>query len=126
MTGPLQAAWLAAGRPAPNWTGKAADRARLLYSTRGAWTAADGQRVCAPCWDWSTLDVVSYLLHRGLPLCPVYDRLAELGVPEGAWRVGYMVGDGGARFGRYRWLRRGWPEEWARLAELVPWLREVS
>lgn len=102
------------------------DRALHLASRRGAWTTRDGLRGCAPIWQWSTLDVWAYLTHHRIPVNPVYARLTELGAPETAHRVGFLVGGAGARTGRYYWLRRGWPDEWERMAVRLPWLRSVS
>lgn len=56
-------------------------------------------------------DVHAYHHTHGLPLNPVYGRLQALGCPEGSQRVGFMVGGGGARMGRYAWLKRGWPAD---------------
>jgi 3'-phosphoadenosine 5'-phosphosulfate sulfotransferase (PAPS reductase)/FAD synthetase len=102
------------------------DRRKLLTSTRGAWRGASGHEVCAPLWQWSRLDVLAYLHHRGVGPCPVYDRLEQLGCPDRDQRVGYMVGSGGAHSGRYVWLRRGWPDQFEQLAQQLPWLRDVS
>ena len=102
------------------------DRAVHLASRRGAWTTRDGLRGCAPIWQWSPLDVWAYLAAHDLPANPVYARLAQLGAPEDAMRVGFLVGGAGARMGRYRWLRAGWPAEWERMAARLPWLRSVS
>lgn len=102
------------------------DRAIHLASRRGAWTTRDGIRGCSPIWQWSTLDVWAYFAHHDIPPNPVYARLTELGAPEGAHRVGFLVGGAGARMGRYYWLRRGWPTEWEALAARLPWLRSMS
>lgn len=101
-------------------------RAAMLYSTRGVRTRLDGVTTCAPLWRWSSIDVYAALHTANIPLCPVYARLEELGAPEPARRVGRMIGRRGATTGRYVWLRRGWPDEWTRLARVVPWLRDAS
>lgn len=87
---------------------------------------ADRLTTAAPIWDWSDLDVHAYLHARGIALNPVYERLRALGVPPESQRVDAMVSSRGMRAGRYVWLRRGWPAEWARLAEALPRLRELS
>lgn len=127
----LDEAEAAIGRPVDGWLyglrpDESRDRARLLYGTRGRWVSATGHHVCAPLWRWTIADV--YALHAAadVPLCAVYDRLSALGVTQRDQRVGYMVGGGGATRGRYRALRRGWPEQWGRLVQLAPWLLDVA
>lgn len=97
-----------------------------LVPRGGVWIAATGHLVTAPVWNWSLLDVLAYHDCHGIPLNPLYKRLSELGCPVHAQRVGFVIGGRGAEWGRYVWLRRGWPDLWARAAELAPWLREVS
>lgn len=104
------------------------DRRRAqLASTRGLHTRRDGLTFVAPCWDWLDLDVWAAHLLYGVRPNTVYRRLAELGAPEGAWRVDAAVsGVRGAARGRYVWLRRGWPDVWARMVESLPRLAEMS
>lgn len=102
------------------------DRRKLLIRTRGAWTSKEGLHVAAPVWDWTLLDVHAWLHHNHIPLCGIYARLTELGAPLGAQRVGYLIGPGGHRTGRYMWLRRGWPHLWAELQHRYPHLHEAD
>lgn len=102
-------------------------RAMMLWSTRGEHTRkTDGVTTWAPLWQWSSADVYGYLAAHDVPPCPVYDRMEQLGMSEVERRVGRMLGRRGATTGRYAWLKLGWPSEWERLAQVAPWLRDVS
>ena len=85
-------------------------RAQLLAG-RFDYVSRYGLRNYAPLRDWSHLDVWAYIHSRDLPYCPVYDRLAELGVPLERQRLGPLV------LSEERLIRAGWPDLWGRLEQ---------
>lgn len=101
------------------------DRRVLLASHHGTWAGKHGLTT-APCWNWSGLDVAAFLDLNDVSPCPIYARLEALGAPPGALRVGFVVGGGGARMGRYVWLKHGWPDLYAEALALCPWIADVS
>lgn len=103
---------------------ESAARAALLTSRAGTFTRADGTRTTSPIWSWTTATVRAFLRSRGVPLNPVYGRLASLGAPSQAQRVGMMIDGNGLEHGRAHWLRHGWPDQWARLTHALPRLDE--
>lgn len=112
-------------------TGMRADedrrRAYHLNRSRGRHTYPDGRIATHPIWDWTLMDVHALHAHMGAPLCGVYGRLTELGVPDADQRVGKAVGCfAGASSGRYALLRLGWPDLWTRVSAVVTDLRHVS
>ncbi len=85
----------------------------------------DGTAAYSPVWDWSDDDVWTYLARHRLPLNPVYDKLRRLGAPDRALRVTSVIDGGQIRHGRAVWLRRGWPDIFAALAQALPRLSET-
>ena len=79
--------------------------------------------VCPLGW-WDTIDVWAAHLAAGIEPCPVYRRLCEIGCPEQSQRLDTMTGADGIRMGRMVWLKRGWPDEWARLTAKLPRMTE--
>lgn len=77
-----------------------------------------------PLWDWKTPDVWAYLASHGIPSNPVYDKLRRLGAPEHFQRISHMLDGNRLEEGRVTWLRRGWPDVYEDLAQLLPRLRE--
>jgi phosphoadenosine phosphosulfate reductase len=69
-------------------------------------------------------DVWSYIYRHGLPVNPVYEKLRRLGAPRSALRVSAMIDANGLELGRVTWLRRGWPDLFEELAQVLPRLRE--
>lgn len=64
-----------------------------------------------PVLDWPLRDIWAAIAEWDLPYNPVYDRLAEIGVPRERQRVGPLPLSEG-------WmLRDGWPLMWRRLIE---------
>lgn len=105
---------------------ESAARYALMAATRGTYVRGGADHVLAPLWNWLTLDVRAYLHSIDVPLNPIYARLADLGAPEESQRVGMMIDGNGLGVGRAHWLRRGWPEEWARLTAALPRLAEFA
>lgn len=77
---------------------ESAGRRMLMARTKGVVTNhRKGELVgvsLAPMWDWTTLDVNSYVLKHKVPLNTAYRRLRELGVPSAKRRTGVVLGDG--------------------------------
>lgn len=96
-----------------------------LAASKGVYHRSDGVVTCAPLWRWDDLDIWGYLFANNVPVCPTYERMAEIGIPERDRRVGRMIG---RRMSR-SWvdgLRRGWPTEWSRLTNELPWLLDLG
>lgn len=96
----------------------------LLASGNGRYVRKNGEIVSAPLWRWSVQTVEGFLHKENVPENPVYARLRGLGAPLHAQRVGLVVDGNAAEYGRYTWLRAGWPELWSDLCEVLPRLRE--
>jgi phosphoadenosine phosphosulfate reductase len=101
-------------------------RRMLLGGNRGIFTMRTGVTRMAPVWDWKAEHVTSFIASRGETLCPVYARMVELGEPAERARLSTMVDASALEFGRFAWLRRGWPAEWAKLCAVLPRLREFG
>jgi len=96
----------------------------LLASNNGRYTRQDGTQVCAPIWRWTDTDVRGYLAKNGIPLNPVYARMEALGAPRKAQRAGLVLDGNASEFGRYTWLKAGWPDLYEELSTVLPRLRE--
>ena len=66
----------------------------------------------------------AYIARHQLPVNPVYAKLRRLGAPEAALRVSAMIDGNALELGRVTWLRRGWPDLFDELAQVLPRLRE--
>lgn len=86
----------------------------IYYS--GAW----GHWSCCPLADWTHADVWAYIVARDIPYNPVYDRLAELGVPLEHRRVGPLTAWMVWQYGALAVLRAGWPELYNRFLVAFP------
>jgi 3'-phosphoadenosine 5'-phosphosulfate sulfotransferase (PAPS reductase)/FAD synthetase len=119
MAGPRGAAVAAANAKAMMWglrSDESMRRRMLLSRGRGRFTDSQLRMpVFCPIWQWSTIDVWAAHWVFDCPRCPVYDRLDEIGCPPDAQRLDVMVGSDGRHTGRFVWLKRGWPDEWAEL-----------
>jgi phosphoadenosine phosphosulfate reductase len=69
-------------------------------------------------------EVWGYIARHSLPINPVYEKLRRIGAPEGCLRVTAMIDANGLELGRVTWLRRGWPDLFDELAQVLPRLRE--
>jgi phosphoadenosine phosphosulfate reductase len=85
---------------------------------------ADGSVAFGPVWDWRNEEVWRYIARHRLQVNPVYDKLRRLGAPERALRVSAMIDGNALELGRVTWLRRGWPDLFEELAQVLPRLRE--
>ncbi len=99
-------------------------RRMLLAKHRGITPYVDGRIGIAPLWDWRSEQVKRYLNSKKLPVNPVYQKLAELGVEEKDQRVGMMFEGSNLDFGRMTWLKRGWPQTYDRIRSLMPRVEE--
>lgn len=80
----------------------------MIHQTRGVRHRKDGVTTIAPLWRHSTIDVLSHLAAAGIPLCPTYERMEQIGMPLEARRVGRIIGRRNMTE-RMMWLQRGWP-----------------
>ena len=109
-------------------SGLRADESRgrrlLLSKGRGVYARKDGSQVVCPVWRWTAEEISGFLHRKDIPENPVYEKLASLGAPALAQRVGLIVDGNGVTMGRLTWLRAGWPELFASLSRELPRLRE--
>lgn len=84
----------------------------------------DGTSALGPVWDWKAEQIWAYLARHRLPVNPVYAKLRNLGAPEHFLRVSHMLDGSRLEDGRVTWLRRGWPDLFEDLAQILPRLRE--
>lgn len=128
MAGPQRIALEWSGATQLMWglrSDEAARRAKLLARNRGRFRdGATRMWVLCPLRHWSVLDVWAAHWHCDEQPNPVYARLSQIGCPPDMQRLGHMVGADGRAFGRFVWLRRGWPEEFAALAARLPRITE--
>lgn len=87
---------------------------------------SDGTTAYSPVWNWTTDQIWDYLARHRLPLNPIYGRLRQLGAPEWSHRVTSIIDANQLTAGRAVWLRRGWPDIYARLLPALPRLAEVT
>lgn len=87
---------------------------------------ADGTVAYGPVWDWSTEQIWGHLHSRGVPINPVYDKLRAAGAPPKALRVTPMIEASAVDFGALTWLKRGWPDMFEQLAEVLPRMRDFT
>jgi phosphoadenosine phosphosulfate reductase len=99
-------------------------RAEVRAKAGGVVCRIDGTITYGPIWDWQTRQVFEYLAGRGIPLNPLYRKLAELGVPEQQIRVDSIIDASKLSNGHIAWLQRGWPDLFDRLVIALPRLRE--
>ena len=104
--------------------GESAGRLRLRRA-RGRLHAVPAQDCwhCYPLMDWSQEDVWAYIAGRGLPYNPIYDRMAQAGIPRAEWRVSTLLGESGANLGRIVRLKQISPGLFNELAAEFPQVR---
>lgn len=103
---------------------ESAGRRALLAPGGGTFTRADGTVVCSPIWSWRDLDVTAYLAAHQIDPHPAYARLKAAGATGKDLRVGLALDGNGLSFGRIVWLRRCYPDLYARIHAVLPRLRE--
>lgn len=99
-------------------------RADVRATVGGVVHRIDGTVTYGPIWDWQPSRVFEYLAGRGIPLNPLYDKLAKLGVPAQQIRVDSIIDASKLSNGHIAWLQLGWPDLFDRLAIALPRLRE--
>lgn len=104
---------------------ESAGRAALLNPTRGlTYNKSLETMMCAPLWNWTSMNVSSLFLRYDVPLNPIYTKLANLGVLPDKQRVGSVLDGDGLDFGRITQLKRGWPELYEQLRRRFPRIEE--
>lgn len=103
---------------------ESAGRNILLSSSRGIYYRQKKDYVCSPVWRWTHLDIKTYLAENKIPVNPVYQKLSQLSVEEKHQRVGLAFDANGLEWGRVTWLKAGWPDLWAKIAEQLPRIEE--
>jgi len=81
---------------------------------------------CSPLASWTKQDVWAYAISNNLPYNPVYDKLAELGLPLERRRAAPLTCYKVAQFGSVAFLRSGWPGLYNMLSATFPKGREYS
>lgn len=81
----------------------------------------DGLWACQPIWNWSYLDVWSYIVTHDLPYCHTYNRMWDMPIED--QRLSYWAGETKRRWGRWAWLKRNYPDLFNRFAERFPEVR---
>ena len=115
---------------AGNFTGLRADESRSRknmgqYKAQ-PWQDSRGIWRCEPLMDWTERDIWAYIAQNNLPYNAVYDKYRSLGMPRTSWRVCTYAGRTSLAQGRWVWLRKGWPQLWARFAQRFPEVRNYS
>lgn len=98
------------------------DEARAAHG--GVVARRDGTVAFSPLWDWTTPQAHEYLAAHRVPLNPVYDKFARLGVPEHEQRLTHLIDGSYLERGRATWLRQGWPTIFDQLVEVLPRLAD--
>lgn len=78
---------------------------------------------CSPLAHWTKRDVWSYVASRDLAYNPVYDRLAECGIPLEYRRVAPLTCYRTMQYGSHVALKTAWPDLYNRLCVLFPDVR---
>lgn len=86
-----------------------------------------GQWVCTPIVDWSGLDVLAYIVSRGIELLPMYRCIALMHRDE-PWRLrkSWWLPTSYAHRGQVTWLRHYYPSLFYELAGILPAIRALS
>jgi phosphoadenosine phosphosulfate reductase len=96
----------------------------LLSPGNGKITRADGTVAYSPIWNWRDIDVTGHLAGRGIPEHPVYAKLRALGASKKDLRVGLAFDGNSLQHGKVTYLRRGWPDLYARIVAALPRVAE--
>lgn len=96
---------------------------RSLYRVK----SEGGMWHCSPLASWTKQDVWAWIVEHDVPYNPVYDRLAELGVPLAQRRVAALTCFRVLQFGSHALaLKVGWPTLYNHLAATFPRVREYA
>ena len=106
----------------PTTTGSPSPLQRARHG--GIIRRGDGTTAYGPIWEWTTDQVWEYLAAQHIPVNPAYAKLRALGAPEAALRISTVLDGGHLERGRVTWLRRGWPQLYAQLVDVLPRLAE--
>lgn len=87
---------------------------------------ADDTTAYGPIWDWTTDAVWEYLHAHQIPTNPVYPKLRRLGAPPDAQRVALVIDSARLEHGSAAWLKAGWPDLYADLADQLPLLADYT
>lgn len=92
----------------------------MLIRSRGLVfeNARDGVLECLPLGRWRDRDVWAALASWGLDYNRTYDRMGDL--PWQQRRVSYWAGETARTHGRWVWLRKHYPDLWARFVARFP------
>lgn len=101
-------------------------RITLRGGRRPLYPVQSGQVNCSPLAAWTKQDVWSYITMHDLPYNPVYDTLADLGVPLEHRRVAALTCYRVMHFGSHATLKAGWPALHNQLCALFPDVRASS
>jgi phosphoadenosine phosphosulfate reductase len=82
--------------------------------------------VCWPLHNWTHEDIWAYIVSRGLPYNPVYDKLEALGVPLERRRVGPLTAWMVWQWGVLATMRAGWPDLYNRFVTALPIIQSYT
>lgn len=83
-----------------------------------------GKVQCNPIAWWTVLDVWGFILSNGVPYNAAYDVMERMRLPLDEQRVGPF--DAALGSGALAILKRGWPEQWNRIAARHPEARQYA
>jgi 3'-phosphoadenosine 5'-phosphosulfate sulfotransferase (PAPS reductase)/FAD synthetase len=117
--------WVRAQGYATQLLGMRADESkarRMCFRVRGLTYPAHGLVMCNPIGWWTSRDVWSYLVSRGIPWHPLYDATTH-GYTREQLRNSGWLSVAAHDDGRTAWLRQHYPEQWRQLAAAFPQVR---
>jgi phosphoadenosine phosphosulfate reductase len=109
--------------------GESSTRWRILHGgNRPLYQVASERNIwhCSPLALWTKRDVWAYIASRKLAYNPVYDKLAELGIPLEQRRVAPLTCFRTLHYGSVVALRSGWPSLFNQLAATFPAVRAYT
>jgi phosphoadenosine phosphosulfate reductase len=86
----------------------------------------NGMWHCSPLASWTKQDIWAYVVSRGIPYNPIYDRLAEIGVPLERRRVAPLTCFRVMQYGSITQFRQIDPSLYNKLSATFPKIREYS
>ena len=106
--------------------GCCSDRTDQRRQHGGTVSRADQTVAYGPIWDWTDDQVWNYTAHHRLPVHPVYAKLRRLGAPDHALRISQILDGSHLEAGRLTWLKRGWPDLYHDLRQVLPRIDEFT